>query len=472
MKYDVFISHRSDDKPWVRTLATNLQKAGLTVFLDEWELVPGDSFIAGLEQGLENSAGGVLVCTPGALESGWVRAEYDRMIARRASRGDGFRLVPIVLDPDAPKFPFLKSVHHVDFSQPDRYRESFARLLCGLKGKPPGPSPWYEGDLETADYSRYAAPLTNGLLQPARAWVDQVFEALYSRRAVVMPAPDDRLDGRQTALIRQRAEVEFGADRFLHVGPPTGSGNRLTKAQRQEYFQILGQQCDFQEQITSGRGFADAVASRVQCGRLLLLISRFDHGHPDACVELATNVRQLLESKRGLHVILTGGEDLADLYFVTAEHSLINHAEYLACPEMTRDDVRAMVALVRPAVPLSDQDLDVIYAASGGLPRLVERCVRFLGERGFDRSAAEDDIARSPEVWKKILPLAQEESSRTRLAELLRSDDVGPALTYLTDPLQRRLYWSGLLRPSADHQRLVWRCPAIREAGRTILGTL
>ena len=36
-------------------------------------------------------------------------------------------------------------------------------------------------------------------------------------------------------------------------------------------------------------------------------------------------------------------------------------------------------------------------------------------------------------------------------------------------PLQRRLYWSGLLRPSADQRRLVWRCPAIREAGRTIL---
>ena len=77
MTYDVFISHRSDNKPWVRTLATNLQKAGLRVFLDEWELVPGDSFIAGLEQELENSAGGVLVCTPGALESGWVRTEYS-----------------------------------------------------------------------------------------------------------------------------------------------------------------------------------------------------------------------------------------------------------------------------------------------------------------------------------------------------------------------------------------------------------
>lgn len=471
MKYDAFISHRSDDKPWVRTLATNLQKAGLSVFLDEWELVPGDSFVAALEQGLENSAGGALVCTPGALESGWVRAEYDRMIARRASRGDGFRLVPVVLDPCAPKFPFLESVHHVDFSQPDRYRESFQRLLCGLNGEPPGPSPWFEGDLETADYSRYAAPLANGLLEPARAWVEQVFEALYSRRAVVMPAPEDRLDGRQTALIRQQAEVEFGADRFLHIGPPTGNGKRLTKAQRQEYFQILGQQCGFEDRITGGRDFADAVASRVRRGQLLLLISRFDHGHPDACVELATNVRQLLETQHGLHVILTGGEDLSDLYFVTAEHSLINHAEYLVCPEMTRADVRAMVSQLHPAVPLSDEDLDAIYAASGGLPRLVERCVRFLGEAGFDRAAAEDGIARSPEIWKKILPLAQEEASRKRLAELLHNDDVGPALTYLVDPLQRRLYWSGLLRPSTDQRRLVWRCPAIREAGRTILGT-
>ena len=206
---------------------------------------------------------------------------------------------------------------------------------------------------------------------------------------------------------------------FLHVGPPTGSGSRLTKAQRQEYFQILGQQCEFQERITSGRDFADALARRVERGRLLLLISRFDHGHPDACVELATNVRQLLESQRRLHVILTGGEDLADLYFVRAEHSLMNHAEYLACPEMTRDDVRAMVAadcgrgcrcrtriwmpFVRPAAVCRGWS----NAAAG-----------FWAKRGFDRAAAEEDIARSPEIWKKILPLAQEEASRKRLAEL------------------------------------------------------
>ncbi len=72
MGYDVFISHRSDDKPWVRTLAGNLQKASLEVFFDEWSLVPGESFVAGLERGLAASKSGVMVCTPGTLESDWV----------------------------------------------------------------------------------------------------------------------------------------------------------------------------------------------------------------------------------------------------------------------------------------------------------------------------------------------------------------------------------------------------------------
>ena len=145
------------------------------------------------------------------------------MLTRHAIRGDPFRLVPMVLDPDAPKLPFLHSVHHVDFSRPDRYRESFAQLLCGLKGEPSGPSPWYEGDLETADYSQYAAPLANGVLEPAGLGWIRCSRRCSQRRAVVMPAPQDRLDGRQTALICERAESEFGADRFLHAGPPTGS---------------------------------------------------------------------------------------------------------------------------------------------------------------------------------------------------------------------------------------------------------
>jgi hypothetical protein len=40
--YDVFISHSSKDKPVVRELANRLKQDGLRVWLDEWEIQPGD----------------------------------------------------------------------------------------------------------------------------------------------------------------------------------------------------------------------------------------------------------------------------------------------------------------------------------------------------------------------------------------------------------------------------------------------
>ena len=43
--YDIFISYRSTNKPWVETLARNLRSIGYPrVFLDFWELIPGQNF--------------------------------------------------------------------------------------------------------------------------------------------------------------------------------------------------------------------------------------------------------------------------------------------------------------------------------------------------------------------------------------------------------------------------------------------
>jgi hypothetical protein len=40
--YDVFISYARADSELVRRLAENLRNAGLHVFLNEWEIGPGD----------------------------------------------------------------------------------------------------------------------------------------------------------------------------------------------------------------------------------------------------------------------------------------------------------------------------------------------------------------------------------------------------------------------------------------------
>lgn len=62
--YDVFISHKSEHKPWVIWLAEALQSCGYSVFLDIWNLIPGDSWVEGLHQGLSQCRAAVLVALP------------------------------------------------------------------------------------------------------------------------------------------------------------------------------------------------------------------------------------------------------------------------------------------------------------------------------------------------------------------------------------------------------------------------
>jgi len=58
--YDVFISHSAMDKVVVREVAERLRADGLKVWFDEWEIRPGDSIPAKIEEGLEHSR--VLAC--------------------------------------------------------------------------------------------------------------------------------------------------------------------------------------------------------------------------------------------------------------------------------------------------------------------------------------------------------------------------------------------------------------------------
>ena len=67
--YDVFLSHNSEDKPWVEMLVRNLRLHGIEPFLDLWHLDLGESIIQGLKEALDGSRHGILVCTPNMPES-------------------------------------------------------------------------------------------------------------------------------------------------------------------------------------------------------------------------------------------------------------------------------------------------------------------------------------------------------------------------------------------------------------------
>jgi len=181
--YDVFISHKSDAKPWVEVLARNLLSRGLRVFLDIWEIVPGRSLVDELDRGLQQSRKGILVVTPETWESGWVREEYGSMLGRK-QRDRDFTIIPVVVGQDIPDIPFLHNVVWVDFRPPCPYREAFYRLVCALEGRAPGPEVDLSGELLAPPVlSSAPAPPPH---QDEVAFVDRLFERFFTKQAVLL----------------------------------------------------------------------------------------------------------------------------------------------------------------------------------------------------------------------------------------------------------------------------------------------
>ena len=82
-KYDVFISHASEDKnEVVRPLAHALQDEGLIVWFDEFELKIGDSLRRKIDKGLANSRFGIVVLSKEFIRKGWTNYELDGIITK------------------------------------------------------------------------------------------------------------------------------------------------------------------------------------------------------------------------------------------------------------------------------------------------------------------------------------------------------------------------------------------------------
>lgn len=84
--WDVFISHASEDKQAVaRPLAESLQRAGITVWLDDFELKIGDSLRRRIDAGLAGSRFGVVVLSKSFFAKGWPQYELDGLVTRYVS---------------------------------------------------------------------------------------------------------------------------------------------------------------------------------------------------------------------------------------------------------------------------------------------------------------------------------------------------------------------------------------------------
>lgn len=83
MKYDVFISHASEDKKEVvLPLANFLKEHGLNVWVDVLVLQLGDSLRKNIERGLKESRFGVVILSPNFFSRPWTQRELDVLVSR------------------------------------------------------------------------------------------------------------------------------------------------------------------------------------------------------------------------------------------------------------------------------------------------------------------------------------------------------------------------------------------------------
>lgn len=270
----------------------------------------------------------------------------------------------------------------------------------------------------------------------------------------------------------QRARQQYGATSVLHIQPPYSVSTAPT-----EYFAAIGRQCGLGE-VQSDYEFESALERRLLAGeRLFCLVSRFEQGTPALRETLAGILRSLSEMHSGrLHLLLCGGEALADLKYRSGDMSLLNIAQVNHWPEPTLADLSILASQRWPGHDWPLPVLAHLLDASGGHPALFEEGLQWLVEQGVNATQAASaalrtQLAGSPRLWQTFLPLAQEGTPRERLRSLLQADDLGRARPYLQDDDLRRLFWGNLIhvRGTGDAARLHWRCDTVRHAGLMVL---
>jgi tetratricopeptide (TPR) repeat protein len=129
-KYDIFLSHSSKDKAVVRAIAARLRADKLQVWFDEWELRPGDSIPAKIEEGLEHSRVLVLCMSAHAFGSDWAQLESGTF-RFRDPLNKGRRFIPLRLD-ETPVRGSLAQFSYINWL-PDPQRQEYEKLLAACR---------------------------------------------------------------------------------------------------------------------------------------------------------------------------------------------------------------------------------------------------------------------------------------------------------------------------------------------------
>lgn len=124
----VFISYSSKDREFVEKLCKMLIQKHIGVWLDKWEMRPGDSLIDKIQNGLETSSHLLVVLSPNYIQSEWCKKEQNAGIMKEIKAKEVI-LIPILLE-DCEIPIFLQEKVYADFRK--NFYSGFSELIASL----------------------------------------------------------------------------------------------------------------------------------------------------------------------------------------------------------------------------------------------------------------------------------------------------------------------------------------------------
>lgn len=157
----VFISHAHDDKEhFVSEFAKKLNENGVDVWIDEWEMAPGDSLVDKIfEEGIKNCDSFLIVLSRNSVNKRWVKEELDSAVIKRIEKNKN--LIPIVIDENVEIPISINNILRVEIKDTSNYPKELKKILMRLYGiseKPElGSRPNYVVNYEVPGYTKLDA---------------------------------------------------------------------------------------------------------------------------------------------------------------------------------------------------------------------------------------------------------------------------------------------------------------------------
>lgn len=143
----VFISHATDDKDrFVREFANKLRANGINAWVDEYEILPGDSIVEKIfEEGIKNMDAMIIVLSNVSVDRPWVREELNAGMVKKLSKS--VKIIPVIIDDDCVVPESLQSTAWQRITDLQSYDKELSRIIASIFNvtqKPAiGPAPKY-----------------------------------------------------------------------------------------------------------------------------------------------------------------------------------------------------------------------------------------------------------------------------------------------------------------------------------------